>query len=518
MVNKISKLLLLTLTSFFLCTNVNFSNSFVTAEAASSFANGADIGWVSQLESNDITWLNDSGNADDPLAILKAHGVDSVRLRVFVNPASNGMWYTDDGYTCMIGFCDKNSVVSMAKRAKKLGFKIMIDFHYSDYFADPSRQDIPAAWSNHNFSQLKTDVYNHTYEVMSALAKENIYPEWVQVGNETNSGMLWPSGYIWGSGSTANTNNWAQLINEGYNAVKKVSSSSKVIIHLADGQDNALFRNVFDSLKNSGAKYDVIGMSYYPYWAGVEYTDSISALEYNLNDMAYRYNKEVMICEVGGLASNSTDSYNLVKTVIEKVKAVPNSKGIGVFYWEPCAASTVVSGGYPLGACIEISSKTLKFNDAINAFNTSSTFPNTSDKYKIVNRLSGKVLNVSGGSGENNAVIEQYDYYGWTSQKWQLVSSGNGYYSIKNVASGKVIDISSKSTSDGASCIQYTNNNGTNQQWSFTKTWDSYYKIINRNSSKLLDINASSTENGASTVQWSDNNGWNQQWIFIEVK
>ena len=495
---------------------ISFGTKAVIANA-STFANGADIGWVNQLESNGINWVNDYGYKEDPLKILKDNGVNSVRLRVFVNPPSNGFFTSNDGYTSMLGYCDKNSVVTMAKRAKQLGFRIMIDFHYSDHFADPGKQDIPAAWKNHSLSQLENDVYNHTYEVMSSLAEAGIYPEWVQVGNETNSGMLWPQAYIWGNGNFPNTQNWSKLINKGYDAVKRVSSSSKVIIHLANGENNSIFRTVFDSLVNSGAKFDVIGMSYYPYWSNTNYTDNIDALSYNLNDMASRYNKEVMVCEVGGEASKSTDSYNLVKAVINKVKAVPNSKGIGVFYWEPCASSSILSDGYPLGACTEISYKTLKFNDAINAFKSQKSFPNTSVKYKIVNRLSGKALNVSGGSYNDGARIEQYTYYGWNSQKWQLVSCGNGYYSIKNVATGKVLDVLSNSIYDGAYCVQWTENQGWNQQWSFEKTWDSYYKIKNRNSSKILDIDASSTSDGAGSLQWTDKDGWNQEWILIQV-
>ncbi|MGN0145094.1 MAG: glycosyl hydrolase 53 family protein [Clostridium sp.] len=507
--------------TFVMCCLLSFSEIIFSApdkaDAYSNFASGADIGWVNQLESKGIKWVNDYGYNEDVLKILKDHGVDSVRLRVFVNPPQDGMWYSQKG-TVMLGYCDKNSVVSMAKRAKNMGFRIMIDFHYSDYFADPAIQDIPSAWKNHSFSQLQDDVYNHTYDVMSSLAREGIYPEWVQVGNEINSGMLLPQGSIWKSGSTPDTKNLSQLINKGYDAVKNVSSSSKVIIHLANGHDNSLFRRVFDSLTYNGTKFDVIGMSYYPYWIGSKYTDNIDKLAYNLNDMASRYNKEVMVCEVGGLTTESTESYNLVKATIEKVKAVPNSKGIGVFYWEPCSSPDVLPDSYPLGACTKISDNTLKFNDAINAFKNQRSFPNTSVKYKIVNRLSGKALNVSKGSWDDGATIEQYDYYGWDSQKWYIVNDGNGYYSIKNAGNGKVLDILSRSQYDGAYCVQWTSNGGYNQEWSFTKTWDSYYKIVNRNSGKILDINASSKDNGAQAIQWTDKDGWNQEWLFIEVE
>ena len=272
------------------------------------------------MENRGIKWQNDSGVQQDPLQILKDHGVDSVRLRVFVNPPSNFQWTKKDGSTCLLGYSDTNAVVYMAQRAKKLGMKIMIDFHYSDHFADPAYQDKPSAWANHDFTQLKNDVYSHTHYVMNALKNAGISPEWVQIGNETNTGMMWPDGSSW------NYNNWAALINQGYDAIKAVSPSSKTVIHLSSGANNSLYRGVFDGLTKAGAKFDVIGMSYYPYWDGVDYTKNINALGNNLNDMAARYGKEVMICEIGGAENNPTNTYNMVKAAINKVKAVAKWK------------------------------------------------------------------------------------------------------------------------------------------------------------------------------------------------
>ena len=121
-----------------------------------------------------------------------------------------------------------------------------------------------------------------------------------------------------------------------------------------------------------------------------------------------------MVCEVGGLDSDETESYNLIKAVINAVMEVPNNKGLGVFYWEPAVTSSVLPDEYPLGACKEVSTNTLKFTTALAAFKTiNSSFPNTDTNYKIINRLSGKALNVSGGSSDNGSTIEQYTYYGW---------------------------------------------------------------------------------------------------------
>lgn len=329
---------------------------------AATFAKGADIGWLNQLENQGIKWQDVNGVSGDCLQILKNNGINAVRLRVFVNPPSSFQWTKIDGTTCYLGYGDTTGVIYMAKRAKALGMKVMIDFHYSDHFADPAYQDIPSAWVNHSFEQLKTDVYSHTYYLMKALADEGITPDWVQVGNEINSGMLWPYG------STSNFWNLAALINQGYYAVKDVSPSSKVVIHVSNGYDNSLFRYVFDGLTKAGAKYDVIGMSYYPYWTGVDYKENIDDLEYNMKDMVSRYNKEVIISEIGGLETDANNTYNMIKDVIKRVKNLPNGKGIGVFYWEPEANSSVLPDSYPLGATKKISYNTLRFTKAITAF------------------------------------------------------------------------------------------------------------------------------------------------------
>jgi arabinogalactan endo-1,4-beta-galactosidase len=363
MLKKSVKLMISTMMCMALAIGVGVdSGATKQVQAATTFAKGADIGWLNQLENQGVKWQNDNGVQTDALQILKDHGINSIRLRVFVNPPSDFKWTKNDGTNTILGYGDTNGVVYTAQRAKKLGMRIMIDFHYSDHFADPAYQDKPAAWVGHSFSQLQTDVYSHTSYVMNALKNAGVTPEWVQVGNETNSGMLWPDG------SSSNFTNWAALINQGYNAIKAVSPSSKVILHLSNGANNSLYRSVFDGLTKAGAKFDVIGMSYYPYWDGVDYTKNIDALGSNMNDMVSRYNKEVMICEIGGLETNPTNSYNMIKAAISKVQAVPNGKGLGVFYWEPEANSSVLPDKYPLGATTKTSTNVLKFSTALDAF------------------------------------------------------------------------------------------------------------------------------------------------------
>ncbi len=221
-----------------------------TQSNPASFAKGADISWLPQMEATGFKFYNDNGVEEDNFKILKDHGINAIRLRTWVHPS-------DDPQS---GHCSKDETVAMAVRAQKWGMRVMIDFHYSDTWADPAKQVKPAAWQGHPFPQLLTDVYNYTLEVMQALKKAGVTPEWVQVGNETASGMIYPEG---------NTQHWdslAQLINQGYAAIKKVSPTSKVILHVDRGNDNQRFRTWFDSATVHHANYDVIGLSYYPYW------------------------------------------------------------------------------------------------------------------------------------------------------------------------------------------------------------------------------------------------------------
>ncbi len=278
------------------------------------------------MEATGYKFYNSSGIEQDCMQILKDKGINSVRFRVFVNPSTNK---TD----C---HCSKKEVAQMALRAKNMGMRVMIDFHYSDSWADPGKQTKPLAWANHTFSQLLTDVYNHTYDVLDTLKSIGATPEWVQIGNEIAGGMLWPDGKTWFlDGSPPNWLQLSKLLNKGYDATKAVDNSIKVIIHLESGSDNGKFRWFFDNAKNNNVNYDIIGASYYPYWDKVDYTANIDALGTNLNDMASRYGKEVMVVETGGLFDQVQNTYDMLVAVIRKVNAVPNHKGLGVMYWEP---------------------------------------------------------------------------------------------------------------------------------------------------------------------------------------
>jgi arabinogalactan endo-1,4-beta-galactosidase len=287
--------------------------------ARAQFVRGADIGWLDQMEVTGYKFYSDNGVQQNCLQILRDHGINTVRLRVWVNPSNHKI----------NGHCSRNEVVKMALRAQEMGMRVMIDFHYSDSWADPGKQNKPAAWAGHSFNDLLTDVYDHTYEVLDTLKKSGVIPAWVQIGNEITWGMLWPDG---------STDNWpqlAQLLNMGYDAAKAVDPSIKVIVHIDQGHDNYRCRTFYDNAEAQGVRYDIIGLSYYPYWQGSDYRVTINMLGNNLKNMAARYGKEVMVVEVGGDFALAQNTYDMLVAVMVKVQAVPDKMGLGVIYWEP---------------------------------------------------------------------------------------------------------------------------------------------------------------------------------------
>jgi arabinogalactan endo-1,4-beta-galactosidase len=285
-----------------------------TKTTTSALIKGVDVSWLTQMEASGVKFYNNDGVQKECMQLMKDKGVNAIRLRAWVNP-------TD-------GWCNTDDVVAKAVRAQRLGMKIMIDLHYSDTWADPGKQTKPVAWQSLDFAALTGAVSTYTTSVMNALKAKNITPDWVQVGNETSDGMLWEDGR-----ASKNMAGFAALVNSGYNAVKSVSSSTKVIVHLANGYDNSLFRWMFDGLKANGAKWDIIGMSLYPSTSNWQtYNQQCLA---NMNDMFARYGSPVMVVEVGMAASEAVTCKAFLTDLLAKVSTVSGNQGLGVFYWEP---------------------------------------------------------------------------------------------------------------------------------------------------------------------------------------
>jgi arabinogalactan endo-1,4-beta-galactosidase len=313
----------------------------VPGQAALSIL-GADISSLKKSEDLDGIYRDASGTPTDALQILKDNGLNYARLRVWVDPA--------DGYH------DKAEILEMAVRLKKLGIKLLVDFHYSDNWADPGKQIKPSAWNGYDFEQLKKALYDHTFDVCNSLVAQGTPPDMIQVGNEINAGMLWPDGHTY---DPPNWDNLAQLLIAGYDAVKACSPETQVMLHIAEGGDNELARWWFDSITHRDVPFDVIGISYYAYWHG-----SLGELQYNLNDISARYDKDVIVVETAyAFTGQDNDDYpnivdqtlavphylltpegqrDMLRDVISIVRAVPDGRGLGVFYWD--ATWTAVEG------------------------------------------------------------------------------------------------------------------------------------------------------------------------------
>lgn len=277
------------------------------------FAKGADVSWLTEMEANDIAFYDATGRKNDCMKILRSLGMNAIRLRVWVDPAD--------------GWCGQQDVVAKAVRAHNLGMRLMIDFHYSDSWADPSKQNIPEAWKNYTLEEMKQAVANHTRTVLEALKKAGIDSvEWVQVGNETTTGMLWPMGKV----SDGNFANFAQLVNAGYDAAKEVYPKTKVIVHVDQGNKLGKFTWLFDGLKAAGGKWDVIGMSLYP--DDSDWTTEVADCLANIEKLKQRYGTDIVISEVG-MDWNSEQAEPCLRHLVDGAKKVPACEG--VFYWEP---------------------------------------------------------------------------------------------------------------------------------------------------------------------------------------
>lgn len=335
---------LLALLTFLACGTENTAprtppNVPPTSTDATVFAKGADISWYTEMKADGRKFYNVRGEERECPVLMKELGMNAIRLRVWVNPENKGSNY-----------CNTTDVVTKAKAARQAGMEVMIDFHYSDWWADPSRQDIPQSWTNHSFAELQQDVKRHTAEVLTALKHAGVAPQWVQIGNETNNGMLGEMG------TTMKPQQYAALFRSGYEAAKSVFPTTKVIVHLARGFDSGLFKWNLDLLKNNGATFDLVGMSVYPseyrywengketntrFWSETERTnvtlsspdDLVEKAFANIDFIAQRYGCKVMIVETGMPRSTPTASAAIMRKILSQARN--NKDCAGVFYWEP---------------------------------------------------------------------------------------------------------------------------------------------------------------------------------------
>jgi len=274
------------------------------------FILGADISWVQQQEDEGIRF-SDRGLRKDVFTILKEHKFNWIRLRIFNDPKA------DKGYSRK-GYCGLSHTLQMAKRIKAASMGFLLDFHYSDTWADPQHQIKPSAWKDLHGTELEKAVRDYTKQVLLALKEQGTPPDMVQIGNEISSGFLWPDGQV---SKTKDWGTFCGLIKAGIAGAKDADPSVRIMLHLASGGQNAQSRTFLDEVLRKGVDFDVIGQSYYPRWHG-----TLDDLKSNLTDLSRRYKQDIIVAEYA--APHLTEINDIVH-------GIPNGKGLGTFYWEP---------------------------------------------------------------------------------------------------------------------------------------------------------------------------------------
>lgn len=284
-----------------------------------SFVRGADVSWCSEMEADGMKFYASDGTETDLFALMQQIGMNTIRLRVWVNPENKyGPW------------SDKADVLAKALRAKEAGLDILIDFHYSDYFADPGRQTKPAAWTDLSFEDLKAALAAHTINVLQTLKNQGVEPRWVQVGNETTSGMVWEDGRIdWNQAENTRWLNYVALSNAGYEAVKSVLPNAYVIVHHDNAQNDQTW--FYQAFKQYGGKFDMIGLSHYPEWDNWSEDNTASATY--LRKLHNTFFVPVMIVETGYSNWDEARAERVMKDLFAKM--LPEQGCAGILYWEP---------------------------------------------------------------------------------------------------------------------------------------------------------------------------------------
>jgi arabinogalactan endo-1,4-beta-galactosidase len=302
---------------------------FDPVDVPGGFAFGADLSFLKSAEDRGRKFRDQDGEKPG-LQLFKDHGYNWIRLRIFVEPVKQNL-PNDLAYT-----------LAMAKDAKKLGYRFLLDFHYAQSWADPGKQPTPDAWLTVGHRARVEKVFAYTRDTIAAFRDAGVLPEMVQIGNEVRVGMLWPDGKL-----PENWDNFAEYLYAGLNGVDAGRGNGKrprIMIQYDDGCDILGTRAFFDKVESYGIPYDLIGFSYYPWWHG-----SIAELRSNLRLAAERFKREVMVVEAAYHWRENGETRGKLKPfpetpegqrqyleeVTRAVMDVPNGKGTGVFWWEP---------------------------------------------------------------------------------------------------------------------------------------------------------------------------------------
>ncbi|NRA91463.1 MAG: glycosyl hydrolase 53 family protein [Psychroserpens sp.] len=322
----------------FSCSSSDESNNQNNDPTVNTFYKGMDLSFQSELENYNVTYKDESGNPVDLLDFVSQNGTNLVRLKLWHTPV-NGQNSLED-------------VKAYAVRIKSRGMDFLLNFHYSDFWADPGHQSPPAAWQNMSVDEVKTEIYNYTKDVVLQLKAQGTLPQIIQVGNETDNGFLWNYGKVWNEFSD-NWPNYADLTKEAIRAIREVDTNNEVqiMLHISNVESAVSF---FNQLEPFNLDYDIIGLSYYPKW----HTKDLGAVRSALYTIAITFNKDIMLVEVsypftfqwndnsnniiGGqeeilteFAATPEGQKAYFEWVVTTLKSIPNNRGIGFCYWAP---------------------------------------------------------------------------------------------------------------------------------------------------------------------------------------
>jgi arabinogalactan endo-1,4-beta-galactosidase len=306
--------------------------------APAPYWRGADLSFVPEYRDLNAVFKREKGQPVDVVTVMKDSGLNLLRLRLWVNPKNQ--------------YCGLESTLLMAKEAKAKGFDILLDFHYSDWWADPGHQPVPVAWANQNLAQLSQTVENYSADVVRRFVEQGTPPKIIAVGNEIRVGMMWPLGKI----VNQQASGFVTLLKAGIKGSRKgMKTNSKywIQVHTDAGGNNTDCRWLFDTLRTNNVDYDMLAVSYYPNWHG-----TLAGLSANLNDLASRYKKPIMVAETGypftlgwkdatnnfvglenqllpGFAATPAGQAEFLRQLHKVVRAVPDGLGVGVCFWAP---------------------------------------------------------------------------------------------------------------------------------------------------------------------------------------
>ncbi len=298
-----------------------------------NFISGADMSLLPYFETNGIVYKS-NGRAGDALQILKNQGINCIRLRLFTSSAAQAQADPYD-YINNLAY-----TVPLAVRVKKDGLKFMLDFHYSDTWADPGKQRTPEAWRNLDFAQLVDEIRAYNSNCIAAFKAAGAMPDYVQVGNEITGGMLWPAGRLRGANAAAQWANLGQLMKAAIQGIRDASGAAmpKIVVHIDRGADWKRTEWFFDNLNEQGVPYDIIGESYYPFYHG-----PFSRLSNCLTNAARRYGKPIFVAETDfpwiyptnmyGIPATTNGQVQYVVALAQIVKGLPGNLGAGIFWW-----------------------------------------------------------------------------------------------------------------------------------------------------------------------------------------